>query len=201
MLGTNLLDELLCAVVSGGVDPDRRHVVASDVSSFRVRRRVTHHPGIFATAGAGDKRSLGVASRGIAAPPRCRAGPAALPSRPTSRTLLVVVQTIPSTKVAMKILPISDLPRAIDELSRSPEQDEVVLTANGRPAALLTRVNEDDLDELLEELRLARARIALRRLQRDATERHLDRVTDAEAFAAITEARAERRAALADTSG
>jgi prevent-host-death family protein len=92
----------------------------------------------------------------------------------------------------MKFLTVRELRRSIGELSAELEHDEVVLTSNGKPTALLTRVAADDLEELVKELRLARARIALRRLQRDAVARGLDRATDADINAAITEARAAK---------
>ena len=73
------------------------------------------------------------------------------------------------------------------------EQREIVLTANGRPIAVVTDVNEDNFEESLEALRRSRARAALARIRADAKARGLDNLTMEQIDAIIAEARRERR--------
>ena len=71
---------------------------------------------------------------------------------------------------------------------------DVVLTSNGRPTALLTRVEEGELEELVREVRLARARMQLRRMQAAARESGADALQMADIDAEVTAGRRERRA-------
>jgi len=68
----------------------------------------------------------------------------------------------------MKFVNVRDLRNQTAEVWRDLADDEVVVTANGRPRALMTRIEEDELEPMLREIRLARARIALARLQAQA---------------------------------
>lgn len=54
--------------------------------------------------------------------------------------------------------------------------DDVVLTANGKPVAILVGVDEDQLDQTAEAVRQAKARLALSRMRRHATARGLTRL-------------------------
>ena len=73
------------------------------------------------------------------------------------------------------------------------EQHEIVLTANGRPIAVVTDVNEHNFEDTLEALRRSRAREALARVRADAKARGLDKLTMEQIDAIIAEARHERR--------
>lgn len=57
------------------------------------------------------------------------------------------------------------------------ENREIVLTAHGRPVALMLSLEDNALDETLETVRLARGQMALRALRREAREQGLDRLS------------------------
>lgn len=69
----------------------------------------------------------------------------------------------------MKFLSTRDLrnrPGYVRELAR---QDDLVLTANGKPIAMLLGVEEDQLEETARAIRQARAQLALSRMRRQAS--------------------------------
>ena len=70
---------------------------------------------------------------------------------------------------------------------------EVVITANGRPFAVMTRVEPDKLEEEILAIRRARARAALSRIRAKARAEGLDRLTTEQINAIIAETRRERR--------
>ncbi len=72
------------------------------------------------------------------------------------------------------------------------EQD-LVLTSNGKPIALLTDIDEDRLEETLTALRQARAQAAIARIHRIAVEKGLDKISDEEIHEEITAYRVSRR--------
>jgi len=73
------------------------------------------------------------------------------------------------------------------------QQQDLIITSNGRPIALLTQVSEDDVEETLVALRRARAQLAVSRMRAAAAERGADRITMEEIEAEIKEARQSRR--------
>ena len=97
---------------------------------------------------------------------------------------------------AMKTLTIRDFrtqPAAVRrDLAREPE---VLLTANGRPYALVTPMTGENADEVARALRMARAQLALRALRRQAREAGTDGLGLAGIDAVIAKARAARRTA------
>ena len=74
------------------------------------------------------------------------------------------------------------------------EEHEIVLTAHGRPFALLAEVDEDSLEDRLKALRQARARALLDRIGAKAKARGVDKLTMAQIDTIIAEARREGRA-------
>jgi len=72
---------------------------------------------------------------------------------------------------------------------------EIVLTANGRPFAVMTRVEPETLEEELLAIRRARARLAIERIRTKAKAAGLDRMSMDEVDAVIGEARRQRRGA------
>ena len=56
-------------------------------------------------------------------------------------------------------------------------EGEIVLTANGRPFALLSRVEPDSVEQEVRALRRARARVAVERMRAQAKQRGLDGMT------------------------
>ncbi|HPC02515.1 MAG TPA: hypothetical protein PKY58_00770 [Syntrophales bacterium] len=70
---------------------------------------------------------------------------------------------------------------------------EVVVTSNGRPIAILSAVNEGNLEESLSAIRQARAAEAVMSLQRRSVERGTDGLTMEEINAEIKAVREKRR--------
>ena len=73
----------------------------------------------------------------------------------------------------MKFLSTRDLrnrPGFVRELAR---KDDLVLTANGKPIAILLGVEEDELEETADAIRQAKAQRALSRMRRQAASRGL----------------------------
>lgn len=73
------------------------------------------------------------------------------------------------------------------------EAREAVLTANGRPVALMIAVDAGTVDETLETVRRARGLEALRALRRESRERGLDRLSSADVEGIIQKTRRARR--------
>lgn len=76
---------------------------------------------------------------------------------------------------------------------RLAEERDLVLTANGRPIALMTAVSAGDFEESLAALRRARAMAALERVQSRSVSLGLDRRRPEEIEAEIRAARKARR--------
>lgn len=95
----------------------------------------------------------------------------------------------------MKYLTTRDLRNTPGMVRDQVQDDDLVLTANGKPVAVLVGVNDDDLEETLQVIRQVRGQRALARLQRDAVARGLDRMTLDEIDAEIRAARRERKRA------
>src|SRR5262249_4250464 len=70
---------------------------------------------------------------------------------------------------------------------------EALLTSNGRPVALMLRVDSESLDETVETLRRARALQALREIRREAKSRGLDKLSSSQIDALIGRTRRARR--------
>lgn len=94
----------------------------------------------------------------------------------------------------MKFITVRDIrtsPAAI--WKQLPEEQEMVITNNGKPIALLTPLSDETLEETLQSVRRARAMNALRQIRRTVREQGLDRMTDDEIQAEIDAVRRERR--------
>ena len=74
------------------------------------------------------------------------------------------------------------------------EEEDVVLTSNGKPFAILTRADEESLEATLSTLRRSRAQAALLEIQRVAVEKGLDKLSQREIEDEIKASRVERRA-------
>lgn len=96
----------------------------------------------------------------------------------------------------MKFVTIKDLRSNTAQLRRDLEAErEVVVTANGRPFAVMTRVDPDGVEVEILAIRRARAHIALSRIRAKAKAEGLNRLTMDEIDAIIAKARRERRKA------
>ena len=96
----------------------------------------------------------------------------------------------------MKFITIRDLRSQTAQLRKDLSvEHEIVLTANGRPFAVMTPVKPDRVEEELLAIRRARARAAVSRLRAQARAKGMDRLTPARIDAIISEVRRERRGA------
>jgi len=94
----------------------------------------------------------------------------------------------------MKFITIRELRSSTARLRKDLQSEgEVVVTANGRPFAVMTRVEPDNVEEEILAIRRARARGALSRIRAKAVADGLDRLTIDEIDAIISQARRERR--------
>ena len=78
----------------------------------------------------------------------------------------------------MKFISVRDLRGKSAEVWKSlPTEREIVVTSNGRPIAVLSAVNESNLEESLSAIRQARAAEAVMSLQRRSVKQGTDGIT------------------------
>ena len=94
----------------------------------------------------------------------------------------------------MKFLSVRDLKGKSARVWKDLEgEKEMVITSNGRPIALLSAVNEQNLEEQLQILRRTRAVQALASVQRGSVKKGTDRLTQVEIEREIVAARKEMK--------
>jgi antitoxin (DNA-binding transcriptional repressor) of toxin-antitoxin stability system len=94
----------------------------------------------------------------------------------------------------MKFISIRDLRSDTAGLRRDLQADrEIVVTANGRPIAVMTRVNPDTVEQEILAIRRARARAALSRTRDRARSEGLDRLSMDQIDEIVAKARRDRR--------
>jgi antitoxin (DNA-binding transcriptional repressor) of toxin-antitoxin stability system len=94
----------------------------------------------------------------------------------------------------MKFISVRDLRGKSAEVWKDlPAEREVVVTSNGRPIAILSAVNESNVEESLSAIRQARAAEAVMRLQRRSVERGTDAMTMEEIDREIKVVRGKRK--------
>ncbi|MDR0395989.1 MAG: type II toxin-antitoxin system Phd/YefM family antitoxin [Oscillospiraceae bacterium] len=76
-------------------------------------------------------------------------------------------------------------------LESLPSEREIVITRDGKPAAVMIPVTGADFQETMNALRSARAMKAIKRMQKHSVENGLDNMTEEEIDAEITAARAQ----------
>jgi antitoxin (DNA-binding transcriptional repressor) of toxin-antitoxin stability system len=88
----------------------------------------------------------------------------------------------------------------VRELSTKPrgvwekiQKEEVVVTSNGKPVAILAGVTEETLEKTLKIIRRSQALVALEEMQHQALERGLDRLTSKDIEKEIKAARLGRK--------
>jgi antitoxin (DNA-binding transcriptional repressor) of toxin-antitoxin stability system len=109
-------------------------------------------------------------------------------------TLMMSFQCISEGERRMKFISIRDLRNNTAGLRRDLQADrEIVVTANGRPIAVMTRVGPDNVEEEILAIRRARARAALSRIRVRAKAEGLDRLSMDQIDAIVAQARRERR--------
>lgn len=94
----------------------------------------------------------------------------------------------------MKFITIRDLRSNTAQLRKDLQTDrEIVVTANGRPFAVMTRVDPDTVEDEVLAIRRARAQGALSHIRAKAKQDGLDGMTMDEINAVIAKARRTRR--------
>lgn len=95
----------------------------------------------------------------------------------------------------MKFITIRDLRANTARLRQDLEAErEVVVTANGRPFAIMTRVTGDDVEEEVKAIRNARAQAAVSRIRARAKAEGVDQLSMDEVDAVVAASRREGRA-------
>jgi antitoxin (DNA-binding transcriptional repressor) of toxin-antitoxin stability system len=93
----------------------------------------------------------------------------------------------------MKFVTVRDLRLKPGQVwERLDREREMVITSNGKPIALLTRVNEENFEATLSAVRRARALMAMEEMQRTSVAAGTDRIPDAAIEAEIRAARRGR---------
>jgi len=78
----------------------------------------------------------------------------------------------------MKFLSVRDLKTKSSQVwTELPEQKEMVVTSNGRPIALLSSIDENNLEQVLTAFRRARATNALASIQYDSIQKGTDTIS------------------------
>jgi antitoxin (DNA-binding transcriptional repressor) of toxin-antitoxin stability system len=94
----------------------------------------------------------------------------------------------------MKFLSVRDLKTKSSQVWKDlPEQKEMVVTSNGRPIALLSSINENNLEQVLTAFRRARATNALASIQYDSIQKGTDMISMDEINAEIEVIRSKRK--------
>ena len=81
------------------------------------------------------------------------------------------------------------------------EHDEVVLTSNGKPMALMTRITDGDPEPMMREIRQARLRLVIDQMREEAARSGAANLTPEEIEAEIRAVRDARRAERAARRG
>ncbi len=93
----------------------------------------------------------------------------------------------------MKFIPVRDLRIRPGDVWRKLSKEDLVLTSNGQPVALMTRTSPETLESEIEALERTKALMALDRIQRAAVKSGRDRMTPVEIERVIRAVRKARR--------
>jgi len=94
----------------------------------------------------------------------------------------------------MKFLSVRDLKTKSSQVWKElPGQKEMIVTSNGRPIALLSSINENNLEQVLNAFRHARATNAVASIQYESTQKETDTVSMDEINAEIEAVRSKRK--------
>lgn len=94
----------------------------------------------------------------------------------------------------MKFLSVRDLRgKAAQIWQELPQEKEIIVTNNGRPIAILSAINESNLEESLKAFRRARVADSVAVLQGRSVEQGIDNVSLAEINAEINVVRRKRK--------
>jgi len=94
----------------------------------------------------------------------------------------------------MKFLSVRDLKTKSSQVWKDLlEQKEMIVTSNGRPIALLSSINENNLEQVLTAFRRARATNSLVSIQYDSIQKGIDMISMDEIKTEIGGIRAKRK--------
>ena len=94
----------------------------------------------------------------------------------------------------MKLLSVRDLKTKSSQVWKDlPDQKEMVITSNGRPVAILSSVNENNLEQVLSAFRQARAIEAVTSIQYESVRKGTDKITLEEINNEINSVRSKRK--------
>ncbi len=78
----------------------------------------------------------------------------------------------------MKFLSVRDLKTKSSQVWKDlPDQKDMVITSNGRPIAILSSINENNLEQVLSSFRQARAIEAVTSIQYESVRKGTDKIT------------------------
>jgi antitoxin (DNA-binding transcriptional repressor) of toxin-antitoxin stability system len=93
----------------------------------------------------------------------------------------------------MRFISVRDLNTKPKEIWSKIKDEEVVVTSNGKPIALLSGVTEETLEKTLRTIRRSRALVAIEEMQKRSIELGLDKLTDSQIESEIQAVRKSRR--------
>ena len=93
----------------------------------------------------------------------------------------------------MRFISVRDLNTKPKEIWSKIKDEEVVITSNGKPIALLSGVTEETLEKTVRSIRRSRALIALEEMQKKSMELGLDKWTDSQIESEIRAVRKSRK--------
>ncbi len=94
----------------------------------------------------------------------------------------------------MKFLSVRDLKTKSSQIWQElRDQKEMVITSNGRPIAILSSINENNLEQVLSAFRHVRVANAVASIQYDSVRKETDKLTLSEIDAEIKDARSKRQ--------
>jgi len=94
----------------------------------------------------------------------------------------------------MKFLSVRDLKTKSSQVWKElAAQKEMIVTSNGRPIALLSSINENNLEQVLTAFRRARATDAVASIQYESTQKGTDKISVDEIDAEIGAVRSKRK--------
>ena len=94
----------------------------------------------------------------------------------------------------MKFLSIRDLKTKSAQIWKElPDQNEMIITSNGRPIAILSSITENNLEQVLSAFRRARATDAVTSIQYESARKGTDKLTIDDINSEIKKVRSKRK--------
>ena len=93
----------------------------------------------------------------------------------------------------MRFISVREMNTRPKEIWEKIKEEELVITSNGKPIALLSAVSEETLEKTIRMIRRSRALMALEEMQKKSLASALDKMADAEIQDEIRAVRKNRR--------